>query len=287
MRSTGIGASGAGDSAWSRYRVLAARDRRERVLVRAVLACAAGVVAAGIGVWWAGIAVAVAAFAGLAAYERARPGVVTDWRRGALAERRTGRRLARLDPAAFHVLHDRALPGDLAPDRPDRPDRPDGQGRHAAGEPATNLDHLVIGLTGVYAIASRRWRRGVRLRSGQGRLWVGSRPAGNAHGAASRAAGTVGDLLSGELDYTLQVEAVVAVHGARVPRDGLVHGGVELRAARTLPGAIARRPVIFTSAQVATIAAAAERALPPMLPDVHADADADADAHAHVDADAE
>ncbi|MFB4320121.1 nuclease-related domain-containing protein [Actinomadura sp. 21ATH] len=243
MRSVGGGGtSGAGDSAWSRYRALAGRDRRERLVVQAVLAAGAGVVAAGVAVWWAGIAVAAAVFAGQAVYGRARPGAATEWRRGALAERRTGRRLARLDPAAFHVLHDRVLP-----------------------DSKSNLDHLVIGLTGVYAIASRRWRRGVRLRSEQGRLWAGSRPAAGVD-VAAHAATLVEKLLADELDHVVEVEAVVAVHGARVPREGLRHGEVELRSVRSLPGGIAGRPVIFTSAQVTTIAAAAERVLPPMIP---------------------
>ncbi|XVQ10435.1 hypothetical protein ACQP1W_49350 [Spirillospora sp. CA-255316] len=92
MRSSG---SGAGASAWAHYRALAARDRRERLLVRALLACGAGVVAAGLSVWWAGPAVAAAAFAAQWAHERTRPGPAANWRRGAVAERRTGRRLAR------------------------------------------------------------------------------------------------------------------------------------------------------------------------------------------------
>jgi hypothetical protein len=40
---------------------------------------------------------------------------------------------------------------------------------------------------------------------------------------------------------------------------------VELQPARSLPRVISGRPVIFTSAQVTTIAAAAERVLPPMI----------------------
>ncbi|WP_395107506.1 nuclease-related domain-containing protein [Actinomadura sp. SCN-SB] len=241
------GASGAGASAWSRYRALAAENRRERVVVRAVLSLGAGVVAAGLSMWWAGIAVAVGAFAGHTVYERVRPSPVTNWRRGAVAERRTGRRLAALDPAGFHVLHDRALPG----------------------TPVTNLDHLVVGLTGVYAIASRRWRRGVRLWTEGDQVWAGRGPAGNVRASAARAAAIVAELLGGELDYKIGVEAMVSVHGARPPRGGLRFGigddAVEFQPARALPRVISGRPVVITSAQVATIAAAAERALPPMI----------------------
>ncbi|MEU5876938.1 nuclease-related domain-containing protein [Spirillospora sp. NPDC047279] len=243
MRISGLGTSSAGASAWSRYRALAAAHRQERLVLRGVLACGAGVGAAGLSVWWAGPVVAVAAFAAFTLYEWNRPSPATSWRQGAMAERRTGRSLAKLDPAAFHVLHDRALPG----------------------APATNLDHLVIGITGVYAIASRRWRWGLRLRSEGRRLWAGTRPAGDLAGAAARAAGSVAELLATELDHEVPVTPMVAVHGARVPRNGLRHGGVLFVASRPLPSIIATRPVTFTSAQVATVAAAAERVLPPML----------------------
>ncbi|MBO2451567.1 NERD domain-containing protein [Actinomadura barringtoniae] len=243
MRSSGFGTTDAGASAWSRYRLLAAEHRPERVVLRAVLAGGLGVVVSGLSFWWAGPIVAVAAFTMHAVYERNRPGAATSWRRGALAERRTGRRLARLDPAGFHVLHDRAVPG----------------------LPATNLDHLVVGITGVYAIASRRWRWGARLRSEGRRLWAGGRPAGDVAGAAARGAHTVSELLGAELDHDIPVAPLVAVHGARVGRAGLRHGGVLFCAAGPLPHLISTRPVIFTSAQVATVAAAAERVLPPML----------------------
>ena len=245
MRSSGVGVSSAGASALYRYRALAAEHRWERRAVRSVLACGAGIIAAGVSVWWVGALVAVLFFCGHVAYVRFRPGPVRRWRRGALAERRTGRRLARLDPAAFHVLHDRALPG--------------------GSTPTANLDHLVVGLTGVYAIASRRLRRGARLRVEEGRLWAGRRRVVGVMGMAVRAAGTVAEMLSEELGEDVHVTPMVVVHGARVARDGLEHGGVMFYAARTIPRAIAGKPVVHTSAQVAAIAAAAEQSLPPMM----------------------
>jgi hypothetical protein len=213
--------------------------RLERFLVSVVLAGTAGVVAGGIWDWRAGLIATVATLAAHTYHQRNRPGAVTNWRRGAVAERRTGRRLAALDPAAYHVLHDRVLPG--------------GQG--------ANLDHLVVGLTGVYAIASRRWSPGVRLWVEPGRLWAG---AARASRLATTAARTVADVLAAELDHEIEVWPYVAVHGARLPRGGLLAGDVEFQRARRLPRLIHENPVIFTSEQVATIAAAAERTLPPM-----------------------
>jgi hypothetical protein len=57
---------------------------------------------------------------------------------------------------------------------------------------------------------------------------------------------------------------MIAVHGAKLPSGGLRQGRVVFQPVRRLSGYIKGRPVVFTSAQVATIAAAAERLLPPM-----------------------
>jgi hypothetical protein len=214
------------------------------MVMRLVLAASNAVIVGGLSTWWAGLAAALATLAVHVVYLRNRPGAVTSWRHGAMAERRTGRVLATLDPGAFRVLHDRALPG----------------------LPATNLDHLVIGLTGVYAIASRRWTLGVRLWSDHRRLWAGSRPVVNLQVAVVRAAHTVAELLAAELDHEVPVSPVVAVHGARVPRGGLRFGGVMFQRARRVPRFIDAHPVVLTSAQVAMITVAAERAFPPMLP---------------------
>jgi len=261
---------GAGASARARYRVLAAEHRPERVILRIALAGTAGVFVAGpIDVlvggsaeWYAGAGAALVVIVLHGCYLRWRPGVLSGWRSGALAELRTGRALATLDPVGFHVLHDRSLPD----------------------APAANLDHLVIGLTGVYAVTTRNWGRftadrrhgglvGVllrlgrplRLRADQRRVWLGERQLSELPAAAARAARTVATALAAELDHEIRVIPVVAVHGARPPRGGLRFGGVVFHPARRVPRFVQERPIVFTSAQVATIAAAADRMLPPML----------------------
>lgn len=236
---------GAGASAWARYRTLSAEYRMERVAVRLVLAAAGGTAVfgfTGTAGWWAGPTAAAGVFVVHTVYVRQRPGALNGWRQGAIAERRTGRRLAALDPASFRVLHDRSLPD----------------------TPAVNLDHLVIGLTGVYAIVSRRWPVRISLRADRKRIWAGDRPLVALPAAAARAARTVSAGLTAELDHEVRVTAMVAVHGARMPRDGLRQGRVVFQPVRRLTPYIKERPVVFTSAQVDTITAAAERLLPPM-----------------------
>src|SRR5690606_4267089 len=218
----------AGASATYRYRALAAEHRWERWTVRTVVAAGAGVIAAGLSAWWAGLVVAALFICGHVAYVRLRPGSVASWRRGALAERRTGRRLARLDPAGFHVLHDRALPG--------------------GARPMANLDHLVIGLSGVYAIASRLFRVTARLRVEGRRILGGSRLLVGVSRLAVSAADVVVALLSGELGQEVGVAPLVVGHGARVSRDCVENRGVLFCTAKAIPRRIAREPVVNTSA---------------------------------------
>lgn len=232
----------AGASAQARYRAMRAVYRQERLVARLALAGVAGSMTAGLFTWPAGAAVAAGVLLAHTFYLRVRPDPVTRWRRGAAAERRTGRRLSRLDPAYFHVLHDRALP--------------DGS--------RTNLDHLVIGITGVYAIASRRWPPLTRLRADE-RLWAGHRPMTRLITMTRRASRVVAERLSEEVGRETEVVAVVAVHGSRLPHAGILFEGVTLHRAKRVNRLIQRQPAVFTTAQVAALAAAAERILPPMI----------------------
>jgi Nuclease-related domain len=71
------------------------------------------------------------------------------WRRGAAGERRTAALLKPLERHGWAVLHDLAVPGSQA-----------------------NIDHLVIGPGGVFAIDSKQYRGRLRL-DPSGRLWHG------------------------------------------------------------------------------------------------------------------
>lgn len=239
----GRGASVAGASAQARYRAMRAEHRQERVAARLALAGVAGSMTAGLFDWLPGMSVALAVLVTHTLYLRVRPDPVTRWRQGAAAERRTGRHLSRLDPAYFHVLHDRALPE----------------------ASRANLDHLVVGLTGVYAVVSRRWPPLTRLHAADGRLWAGPRPVTRLLVLTRGAARMVAERLSAELGDKVEVSAIIAVHGTRLPHAGIIVDRIMLRRAKRVPRLIERQPAVFTTAQVAAISAAAERILPPMI----------------------
>ncbi|GAA3238133.1 nuclease-related domain-containing protein [Actinocorallia longicatena] len=230
----------AGASARARYRALTTRT--ERGVVAGAMGGSAALMIGGIGGWPAGAAGGALVAGVHFALGWMRPGPETDWRRGAAAERRTGRHLSELEGNGYTVLHDRSVPG----------------------LEGTNLDHLVIGLTGVYAVITRRIGPRTRLRAGEGRLWAAARDVSGLEATAALAGPLVSAELSAELDKDMEVVPVVAVQYGRVEAE-LEHAGVRLLAGRSVGGFVRARPVVFTTSQVATIVAAAERLFPPMV----------------------
>ena len=121
------------------------------------------------------------------------------WRRGAAGERRTARLLAPLERHGWAVLHDLAIPGTQA-----------------------NIDHLVIGPGGVLVIDSKQYRGQLRL-DADGLLWHG-RHLLVATLRKLRWAADQADEVLGVAD--VQVVAIMAVHGAKVPWGQLTADGV-------------------------------------------------------------
>jgi hypothetical protein len=194
------------------------------------------VVAAGVAAWLAGAPVApdlaapagitVAAGLGWLLRFRSSPDTVA-WRRGGAGERRTARLLASLERQGWAVLHDLAIP-----------------------DSAANIDHLVIGPSGVLVIDSKRYRGQLRV-DRDGMVWHGR------HLLVSALRKTVweadqADEVLGIAD--LQVAAIVAVHGASVPWGVLRADGVTVVSARRLPDLLQGLPAVFGPERVAWLA---------------------------------
>jgi hypothetical protein len=192
-----------GGSATEGFRSARSRRRRTRVAALASLGAAGACL-----VWWprssryeaAGLLVLVAViawmWAGTMDAER--------WLRGAEGEVATARLLASLNPRRWTVMHDLPLPGSRA-----------------------NVDHLVIGPTGVWVVDTKTSRAPVRARFrtvtlGQRKLDVGPLL-------------WEAEIVADRLD--VDVRPLVAVHGAGLRRRGAKVGGV-----RVVPaGRVARR----------------------------------------------
>jgi hypothetical protein len=175
----------------------------------------------------AGLAALVAA-AGLGWLLRFRPSADTmAWRRGAAGERRTARLLAPLERHGWAVLHDLAVPGSAA-----------------------NIDHLVIGPGGVVVIDSKQYRGRLQL-DRDGLLWHGRHLLISRLRRVRWEADQADEVLG---IAEIQVGAIVAVHGARVPWGHLEVDGVSVAAARRVPDLLQALPPILGPERVAWLA---------------------------------
>jgi hypothetical protein len=151
------------------------------------------------------------------------------WRRGAEGERATARLLATL-PGRYVVLHDRRIPG-----------------RHS------NIDHVVIGPSGVAVVDSKAYRAQVCVRGG--RVWAGAHAVETA--PVAQQAEQVARVLG------IDVTPLVAVHGTGLRRRGKVVNGVRVVPARRLCRRLRRGRRRLTRSETLRLARDADRALPP------------------------
>jgi hypothetical protein len=130
------------------------------------------------------------------------------WQRGAHGERQTARLLDRLSRDGYQVFHDLAMPGSPA-----------------------NIDHLVVGPSGVFVIDSKHWTGQVH-QSADGLIWHNHYRLDRALATIGWQALTVGRLLS------IPVAPLLCVHGAHVQGDGLRAQGVAIVPASLLRSAL-------------------------------------------------
>jgi hypothetical protein len=120
------------------------------------------------------------------------------WQRGAQGERHTARLLDRLGRDGYVVLHDLAMPDSTA-----------------------NLDHLVLGPSGVFVVDSKQWTGQVH-QSSDGLIWHNHYHLDCLLGSIRWQAETVGRLLG------VPVAPLVCVHGAHIQHGGLHAQGVAI-----------------------------------------------------------
>jgi hypothetical protein len=229
----------AGRSALAAYR----RRRREELAGwtrslawRAPLVAAAGlavnVLAAEAGLPRTGlVGLAVAALVGWRL--RFRPSEqARTWQRGAAGERHTARLLDRLTRDGYAVFHDLAV----------------------SGSPA-NVDHLVIGPTGVFVIDSKQWTGSVHQGS-DGLVWHNHYRLDRTLETVRWEAEVVGRVLGA------RAAALLCVHGAHVHGGGLDAQGVAIVPAHLLRSAL-RYDRVLSDADVELLATTAWTSLRP------------------------
>jgi hypothetical protein len=154
------------------------------------------------------------------------------WQRGATGERHTARLLGRLGRDGYVVFHDLALPDSPA-----------------------NLDHLVVGPSGVFLIDSKQWTGQVH-QSSDGLIWHNHYRLDRTLATVRWQAETLGRLLG------VPVAPLVCVHGARIQGGGLRAQGVAVVPARLLRSALGHDRVL-SDIEVERYAATARTSLRP------------------------
>jgi hypothetical protein len=127
------------------------------------------------------------------------------WRRGAKGERHTARLLDRLGRDGYVSFHDLAMPHSPA-----------------------NLDHLVLGPSGVFVIDSKQWTGHVH-QSSDGLIWHNHYRLDRTLATIGWQAETLGRLLG------VPVAPLVCVHGAHVQ-----HGGLRAQGVAIVPATLVR-----------------------------------------------
>jgi Nuclease-related domain len=130
------------------------------------------------------------------------------WQRGAAGERQTARLLDRLGRDGYQVLHDLAMPASVA-----------------------NVDHLVIGPSGLFVIDSKQWTGQVH-QSADGLVWHNHYRLDRTLATVRWQALTLGRLLG------IPVAPLICVHGAHVQGGGLRAQGVAIVPATLLRSAL-------------------------------------------------
>jgi hypothetical protein len=184
---------------------------------RAPLVAAAGLVAGTLAaqVGLSGAGLASLAVAALGWRLRFRPSTqARAWQRGAKGERHTARLLDRLGHQGYVSFHDLAMPDSQA-----------------------NLDHLVVGPSGVFIIDSKQWTGSVH-QSADGLVWHNHYRLDRTLATIGWQAETLGRLLG------VPVAPLVCVHGAHVQHGGLRAQGVAIVPASLLRHALGHDQVL-------------------------------------------
>jgi Nuclease-related domain len=155
------------------------------------------------------------------------------WQRGAQGEQRTARLLDRLTHDGYVVFHDLAVPGNTS----------------------ANVDHLVIGPSGVFVIDSKQWTGRVQQGT-DGLVWHNHYPLDRTLETVRWEAETVGRLLG------TRIHPLLCVHGARVHGGGPHAHGVALVPAHLLRSALGYDRVL-SDADVEVLATTAWTSLRP------------------------
>ncbi|GAA2206406.1 hypothetical protein GCM10009850_018640 [Nonomuraea monospora] len=222
-------------------RSLLQQPRFRRLRNRAILALVAGL-AVGFLVqdWRVGVTAGVIAAILEAVYRARSSSSVPAWRRTSVAERRTEAQLRRLERSGYRTLHARAIPGSEA-----------------------QIDHLVVGPTGVYAVDSEKWDRRLPVRVQMGKkLFHGPFDMKPRLTEAKWEATQASELISESFGREVAVVPSLAIYGPPVPWKIMNIRGVDVYQGDRARKWITKRERALTTAEIDRIYDIAAQVLP-------------------------
>jgi hypothetical protein len=195
--------------------------------------------------WRLGVTAAILAAIADMVYRARTISSVPAWRRPSAAERRTEAQLKKLERSGYRTLHARAIPGSDA-----------------------QIDHLVVGPTGVYAVDSEKWdkRLPVRVQSHR-KLFHGPFSQKPRLDEARWEASQASELISKALNREITVVPSLAIYGPPIPWKILNVRDVDVFDGGRVRKWIVRRERSLTDIEIEKIYEAAAQVLPPRYAD--------------------
>jgi hypothetical protein len=226
---------------------MAADPRMPVWIGRAVVAAVVGGAASFWIGWRLGVTVAaLVAIADIIFRSRTTP-IIPASARVTSAQRRSGRRLARLRANGYITLNARAIP-----------------------HTKEVIDHLVVGPAGVFALDSERWDRRLPVRAIQGsQLYHGPFSQRDRLEHARWEAAQASRLLGNAVKRTIDVRPAMVIYGPKIPWNVVSLYGVDVFSGSTLikyfrRQAKTRRAAPLDAGLISSIQEAADRVLPPV-----------------------
>jgi len=245
-------ASGSGDRSRHAERPLGGRisdPQIQRWMIRAGAAAVLGLLFAVVFEIRVGLAVAVLTVIGDIVRRSRQNSSVEAWRKPSVAERKTERQLRSLEKAGYRTLHARAVPRD-------EDGVSDGQ-----------IDHLVIGPTGVYAVDSEKWDKRLPVRAMSHRkLFLGPFNKKERLDEARWEADQASKLISAALKSEVAVQPSLAIYGPAISWKVLMVRDVDVYSGGRARNYLRRRPKILSAEDIDGIYEVAARVLPPKYP---------------------
>ncbi|MEU6714278.1 nuclease-related domain-containing protein [Nonomuraea sp. NPDC046802] len=222
-------------------RSLLQQPRVRHLRNRAILAVAVGLVVGFlVRDWRIGVTAAVIAAVAEAVYRARHHSSVPAWRRTSVAERRTEAQLRKLERNGYRTLHARAIPGSEA-----------------------QIDHLVVGPTGVYAVDSEKWdkRLPVRVQMGK-KLFHGPFDMKPRLTEAKWEASQASELITKSFGREVSVVPSLAIYGPPVPWKIMTIRGVDVYQGDRARKWITKRERALTDGEIDRIFDIAAEVLP-------------------------